>query len=116
MNFDEFMGKSFDRNKYNCAHFVSDVWLKLNNENIKWKLSGFLKPERERRAGFSLRRCFKKLKHPENGCLILFQKRRCESHVGIYLEKRVLHLRENGPVFEPLEIARIGFNRMTFYK
>jgi hypothetical protein len=55
------------------------------------------------------------LKAPVDPCVVLMQ-RQAETHVGVYLRGRVLHIYERGGVqFQPLCVATLGFPKVRFF-
>jgi hypothetical protein len=116
MSIDVFFKRKYNRNNYNCAHFVCEVWQHITGENIAHKLSGLLKPADEMQAGLGLRRHFEKLKTPASPCIALMQRKGAASHVGLYKDGRILHIHEFGVEFQPVDVAARGFEKIGFYK
>ena len=116
MSLDSFFEKRYNRQTYNCAHFVCDVWKSLTGQDIGTELEGFLRPPKERRTDPALRHKFRKLKQPESPCLVLMQRPRSVPHAGVFVRGKVIHLHESGVEFLPLEVATRGFNKLGFYK
>lgn len=115
MNLDSLFFKKYNKDHYNCAHFVRDAWLIETGVDITKELEGFLMPARERNVKSSLRRVFKRLKEPVSPCIVLMQRPRSVPHVGIYLRGKVLHLHEKGAERMTVDIATRGFNKVGFY-
>jgi len=115
MSIDCFLGRTYNKDNYNCAHFVVEVWEHLTGVNIEDKMAGFLLPVEYRFVPFSLRRLFKKLDKPTGLCIVLMQRFGKEPHVGLYYKNRVLHITKQGVQYMPLEIATLGFNKIGFY-
>lgn len=115
MSLDSFFDRRYNRQTYNCAHFVCDVWRSLTGRDIGTELEGFLKPPKERWTDPALRRKFRKLEKPESPCLVVMQRLRSVPHVGVYVRGKVIHLHESGVEFLPLEVATRGFNKLGFY-
>jgi hypothetical protein len=115
MSIDKFLGKVYNKNTYNCAHFVVEVWEHLTKRDISDAFACFLLPEKERTASMSIRNHFTKLEKPVNLCIVLMQRPRTEPHVGLFYNNRVLHINEKGVQFMPLEIASFGYNKIGFY-
>lgn len=115
MNLDDLFFKKYDKNNYNCAHFVRDAWELETGEDISEELEGFLLPAKSRYARAALRRIFKKIKKPQSPCIVLMQRPRSVPHVGIYLRGKVLHLHEKGVERMTPEIASRGFKKVGFY-
>lgn len=116
MSIDSFFHKKYDRDHYNCAHFVCDVWRHETGEDINHALECFLRPPKDRVADPSLRNRFQKLSEPESPCLVVMHRRNSPPHAGIYLRGRVFHIHEDGVQFQPVDVASRGFDRVGFYK
>ena len=116
MSLDVFIKKKYDADNYNCAHFVSEVWEYLYQQNINKNLQGFLLPITDKYVLMDLRKAFKKLKKPQEPCIVLMCRFNGSSHVGIYRKRKVFHLREDGVALENLRVASIGFKRVNFYE
>lgn len=116
MSIDTFLTKRYNKNTYNCAHFVCDLWLHLTGEDISFKLTGFLVPKKDRKVSFSLFRNFTKLDKPQSPCIVLMQSRISDPHVGVFLNGRVIHIKENGVEYQPMEVCTYGYDKIGFYK
>jgi hypothetical protein len=44
------------------------------------------------------------------------QRPKTPPHIGVFLRGKVLHLKESGAEFQPLDVASFGFTKMGFYK
>jgi hypothetical protein len=103
---------------YNCMDFIREVWLGLFGENVKDKLDllcagvysdkGVLK--------FMALKGFTKLVKPQSPCFVVMQRTKISPHVGIYYKGRLLHLRDNGVEYQPLDVAKRYFTKIGFYK
>ncbi len=116
MSIDRFFNRRYNAHNYNCAHFVCEVWEGLTGVSIAHKFTGLLTPVEDMRAAMSLRSSFERLAGPENPCIVLMQRPRYPSHVGIFIRGRIFHLKETGVEFQPIEIASIGFTKTGYYK
>lgn len=115
ISIDEFLRKRYNRDRYNCAHFVCEVWAKLCGADISKLLESLLLPAKDRHASFSLRRVFTRLDKPVSPCIALMQRRGSEPHVGVFLRGRILHIHEMGVEFMPVDVASRGFDSVRFY-
>jgi len=113
---DSLMGKVYDKNKYNCAHFTIDVWKVITGEDITEAFKGLLEPLKYNKATMSLREGFKRLKEPVNPCIVLMNRKGSTPHVGVWYNGKVLHLTESGAIYAPLDVAMLGFKQRRFYK
>ena len=115
MNFDKYFDKVYNSAKYNCAHFVCEVWQDLTGDDLSWALAGSpagldaRKLHAHRLASWTL------LKAPVSPCIALFQAGRKDPHVGIFLEDKILHITEDGVNWSSIENVMLCFNRVRFY-
>lgn len=116
MGIDAFFHRKYNRQTYNCAHFVSEVWETVTGESIAHKMAGFLLPPSERYVSPDLRRIFRRLTRPENPCIVLLQRSGSPAHVGVFIRGRVLHIHERGVEFQPIDVVSRGFEKIGFYK
>ena len=116
MNLDQFYNRTYNRQTYNCAHFVAEVWLYLTGSDISIILRGFLLPPKDRYVRANLRRQFKRLTKPVSPCIVLMQRPKTVPHVGLFYKGRVFQLHERGVEFQPLDVASRGFKKVGFYQ
>jgi hypothetical protein len=117
VNIDRFMDRTYDKDSYNCAHFVCEVWNDVTGEPISDLLACFLLPRQFRHVGLPLRRSFYRLGAPVPPCLALFSNRRDTPHVGIFLRGgRILELTKAGVRCLPLEIVATNYQKVEFFK
>jgi|GEM_PF-999355 len=116
MSIDSLFSKRYDSTSYNCADFAAEAWKMITNQDIAEDLRGFMTTEppfnwlRQRNA-------FERLSRPESPCLVLFRNRigTPQPHVGIWMDRRVLHLCRRGVEFMPIECISHGFQAIRFY-
>lgn len=113
MSLDEFLGRRYNFDKYNCGHFVAEVWQHLTGENIDELCKSFVQSDSE--TYFKLFKQRRKLRAPESPCVVFLQAPKLLPHAGIYVDNRVLHLTENGAKFDDLSILRVYY-RLSYYK
>ena len=117
MNLDKFFLKVYDKNNYNCAHFVADVWKEITGEDITWKLSGFLRPKTERTVSRELARIFTRVPYSSKELsIVLMQRAGHTPHVGILHNGRIFQLTELGAEYSERDVACRGFQRVRYYK
>jgi hypothetical protein len=102
--------------EYNCFDFVREVWLYWFDEDVTDKLTGLQGAFADRKANVSGAKAFRRLSIPENPCFIILQRRFSVPHVGIYLDREMLHLKASGVTMEPLNIAKSYFTSIRFYR
>lgn len=116
MTTDIYMGRSYHASRYNCAHFVLDVWLNETGQDILRLLEGVLCPPKTRKLDIKEARNVEVLPAPISPCIVLMRNR-WQSHVGVWLRGRVLHLIEHSGVqYVPLEVAALGFSSVRFFR
>lgn len=116
MSVDQFFNRSYNRQSYNCAHFVVEVIKALQGVDITETMQGFLMPPRDRTVRAKLRRSFVKLEKPENYCIVLMQRARTTPHVGVFIDGKVLQIHEKGVEYFDIDLASRGFTRVRLYK
>lgn len=115
MSVDSLFYHRYDRNTYNCAHFLVDAWKCIVGDDISDKITGFLLPAKERHGGAYLRKHFYPLGKPQSPCIVLMHKTRQAPHVGMFIRGKVIHIQESGVQYMPLDIATFGFDKVRFY-
>lgn len=116
MNIDPYFFREYNENTYNCAHFVCEVWEQYTGEDIRWKLLPLLDTRDKRHAVANLRHNFDKLQTPEEPCIVLAHRRRCGPHVGMFISNKVFHISDVRVELVPLEVFKIGFDGVGYYK
>jgi hypothetical protein len=103
-------------NQYNCLDFVREVWLYLRKEDVTEKLTGLIGDFANRKPNLSGVKAFKRLKEPVNPCFVVMQRFKYVPHCGIYLDGRILHLKDSGVEFQPIEVAKSYFQIVRYYR
>ena len=65
---DHLMAKIYNRDTYNCAHFVVDIFRSNYTEEIAETLACFLLPENKRYADKNIRKAFMRITTPPAFC------------------------------------------------
>jgi hypothetical protein len=113
---DSYLGRQYDQSKYNCWHFVCDVWKDLTNVELvpdnmsPWQLDHL--------HGLVVKRAqqLQRLPSAESPCLVLMLRKRIAPHIGVFHNGRVLHLNSRGAAYAPLHHATAGFPTVEYYK
>lgn len=100
---------------YNCLDFVREVWLAMKEEDVTDKLTGLIGDFANRKANLSGVKAFKRLQEPINPCFVVMQRFKYVPHVGIYLNGRILHLKDTGVEFQPLIVAKSYYQTVRYY-
>jgi hypothetical protein len=113
---DRYFQRRYNAKDYNCAHFVCEVWADIKGDDLTIALRGLLCPWSDRRAVIGDLRAIRMLSAPESPCVVYMHSRLRDTHVGIFIRDRVLHLTErSGVQFQPLDVASLGFQRVRFF-
>jgi hypothetical protein len=116
---DDYLGRKFDRRRYNCWAFVRDVWRDMTGVDL-----GDLSPASvavealAQAAGAEAQGPRFRRVEPDssNGpCLVLAERRGWMPHIGVLLRARVLHLRATGAGYDALCDFAQGFERVACY-
>ncbi len=109
------IGKHYDRDNYNCAHFVADwyseklgIIIPVINEFdisfVKWMRSNFTE-----------------INSPHENCLVLMQNHRA-CHIGVYSDNGVYHnyqastKTKGAVVHSQLGFIKRSYNKVTYWK
>lgn len=111
---DVFLDREYDFKRYNCGHFVSDVWLALTGEDIGSVCQSFLHgkinqfwEERNKRT---------LLKCPVSPCVCVMKNKLHETHAGVFIEDKILHLSDLGVRYEPIEEIAMPNKTVYYYR
>ncbi len=109
------VGTHYDRNKYNCAHFVADWY--------EHKLDVTIPVVNEFSMSFLIwmRKNFIQISRPENHCLVKMKERDGSAHIGVYYQHRVHHnfkpMSANGSVCKStLGTIKTNYYEVTYWK
>ena len=116
MSIDQFFQRTYNANTYNCAHFVSEVWEYLTGVDIREIMQGFLLPAKDRYVNLSIRKAFKRIRRPAHISIVLMRRPKAAPHVGIFYKGKVFQIERTGVSLMPLDIATMGFNKVSFYQ
>lgn len=118
LDVDKYLGKRFHITNYNCWHFVRDVWFELTGEVLyDYTPAKTTKYELEL-AAEDARYHFVEEPYPNatTAPLIVLMKRAHDvPHIGVLYKGRVLHLRPEGVMYQPVDVSSVGFQKVLFY-
>ena len=109
---DRFFFRRYDAEKYNCVHFVDEVWRELTGDSLRESLGAAF----DRNVSLGMRRGFRSLAVPVSPCVALLRRRGADAHIGIYLDRSIFHIRETGVELMPVDVVARGFDRLGFYE
>lgn len=102
--------------RYNCMDFVREVWLAITGVDLADALTWLNARFKDRRRAVSGVRRFERLKSPSTPCVIFMQRPFIIPHVGIWIDGRVLHLKDTGVALEPLHVACGHYRKFSYYR
>lgn len=105
MNLDQFLDRTWTKS-YTCNDFACEVWKHITGEDMAQRLQSFLNG-----AG-----SFSPIDVPKSPCIVFFNRKNADSHVGVFFDGKLLHLTPKGVHYVYLEIAQNGFQQTRFYK
>lgn len=114
MSIDEFLGREYDRQTYNCLHFAAEVWMRLTGDD---RLN--MVDEQDFKAGkiASTFRDMKRVAGPTSTpSVALMETLEGDNHIGICWKRRLLHINTSGPQNLCLDAVSAQFKRMRFYQ
>lgn len=112
---EKYIYKRFNIKEYNCWDFIRDVYYDLHKVDIKKRTPDKLTKRDIFLSFIQQEKEFKRIEKPEQGCIVLFIGKN-QHHTGIYYNKKVLHLTQNGAKIESLDVAKLSFREVRFYK
>ena len=106
-----------DRRKtptYKCFDHAAEVWEHLTGEKLRTRVSSYVESGH---LSLSDARGFTQINVPTSPCLVLMENTGDdEPHLGVFFERKVMHLATHGAEFQPLHVATFGFKKVRFYK
>lgn len=97
----------YHREHYNCRHFAIDAWYGLTGMDISALHNLF---------SAQFWQTFEHTRRPVNLCIIIYQRRGRDYHVGIYQSGLVLHLDDSGVQRVPHDIIMMGFDSYVLFQ
>lgn len=116
MSFDHLMGRVYDVDHYNCAHFVCEAWQYETGQDLAHRMQGFLKTVSDRKFLKTDMQQFTKLTTPVSPCVVVFHMPRESPHVGLFIRGKVIHISRDGVKFQSLDVVKMGFKRVSYYQ
>ncbi len=113
---DSLFGHKFDRDNYHCVHFLIDAGKYLFDYDFSYcflgltgSLDNTLVINKESMQQGVL------VTTPSTGTIVLMMTLDNRHHVGLYYDRRILHLSENGTRFETLRGIKRQYKKVRFY-
>lgn len=106
MNFESLLKKIYQHD-YTCYEFACEAWCEITGQNLADRMQQFLN-----NVG-----CFQRLDKPESPCIAFFYRNdKSPTHVGLFIDGRILHLGFRGAQYVPLDMLMMTFKEVRFYK
>ncbi|WP_312056805.1 hypothetical protein [Acinetobacter courvalinii] len=109
--------KQYNHLDYHCVHFVIDAAKSLLQHDYSKSFIGLTSSLNE--AIVSSRETVirnKRLKEPEQGCIVLMTSLTGNNHVGLFYCGKVLHLNESGVQYVAIRSLENSYRRFRFYE
>ena len=119
MTLDELITKQYDKDTYNCAHFVCDVWRVWYGDQLAHTLECFLLSHYDRYADPSIRRQFKLLKNGdwfEKGDIAVLHQTKGNPHVAVFSQEGFMQITKYGVNILNWDMLQLGFHRSKVYR
>lgn len=105
--------KKYDRQTYNCGHFVRDVWLHLTGEDIGEMVIAFQSGDLKTYSKHHKNRL--RISKPSSPCLVVMRMQNQDTpHVGVFYNNKVLHIVDRGVRNQQLE--DLSDYNLTYFK
>jgi hypothetical protein len=112
---DNYLDRKFNYRTSNCWHLVRDVILELTGNDLGDLTPPVIDSENLSSAFLHNEKKFTKLQSPESPCIVRMLRAGQTPHVGVYYNRRLLHIQRHGVEYLPLDIASRGFTMLEFY-
>lgn len=115
MSLDRFLGRTYHRRRYNCAHLAIDVWEHLTGRQVADSVAGFLVPGATP-AVLGHVEAVRMLRVPVDPCFVLMRSPTREPHVGVFHRGRIIHFASGRKVqFQPPDVVTFGYSRVRYF-
>lgn len=109
--------KKYDPQKYHCVHFLIDAAHSIFEKDYSQSFVGLTSSLNETiQTSRQTVIQNKRLKEPEQGCIVLMTSLTGNNHVGLFYYGKVLHLNETGVQYVALRSLRLQYPRFRFYE
>lgn len=112
---DPYLQWKYQQRTNNCWHLAQDVWSNLTGVDL-----GDQTPAEHSAMAYTNRavmvaNTLKKLDKLQDPCLVLFQRKRLEPHIGVYYRGKVLHMNSRGPAYQDIDFVSASYTTTEFY-
>lgn len=115
LDVDRYLSMTFSRETYNCWDMLREAWREATGQDIGDRTPHPATATEMRRRFEEQERDFVRIEAPVTPCIVLMRQGLAIPHVGLYWYRRVLHMRPNGPRYERLSDAIMGFRKVSFH-
>ncbi|WP_335953693.1 hypothetical protein [Acinetobacter higginsii] len=106
MSIDNLLDRTWSMD-YTCNEFACEAWQQITGDNLSNRLRNHLNGVGE----------FQEVKEAISPCIVFFTNlNQTPTHVGVFFQGKILHLSARGVQYMPLELVRIGFKEVRFYR
>jgi hypothetical protein len=106
VNFDHLLSKTYQPG-YTCYEFACEAWQHIADENLTERMQDFLNGTGT----------FVPIDTPESPCIAFYYRNdNSPTHVGLFIDGRILHLGFRGAQYAPLDLLMTTFKEVRFYK
>lgn len=113
----DLFNKSYDKDKYHCVHFAIDAAKELYNKDYTDAFIGLTAPlDIASKKYADARSKGKRISEPSNGCIVLMKSITGDNHVGIYHDRKILHLTDLGVHFVSIHLLKFSYSRFKYYE
>lgn len=106
MNFESLLHKTYQPG-YTCYEFACEAWQHITRISLSGRMQDFLN-------GIG---SFEQLEAPVSPCIaFLYRSDKSPTHVGLFIDGRILHLGCRGAQYVPLDLLMTTFKEVRFYK
>lgn len=110
------LNKKYDADAYHCVHFVVDAWRELTQHDLSQQFAPLLQPIASIDAARSVWESFEEIVLPVSPCVVLMRCGADTSHMGVFYDGKVFHMRETGPHGATVPQLRMEYPTMRFFK
>lgn len=118
MNFrvDPYLQKTLQPTKYNCWHFVQEIWKDLTGIDLGDQTPENHSAESYKKTAVAFAATLEKVPHLQDPCIVLMLRERVQPHIGVYYNGRLLHLNARGAEYRPIDQVTASYTTVQYYK
>ena len=114
MSIDNLLNREYSRSRYNCLHFSTEAWLYLTGDE---RLARFKESDFGGRGTLAAFRDFKRVDGPTVvPSVVLMENIEGAFHMGICLDRWLLHIDSLRPEFFPIANYEQRFKKLRYFQ